>query len=79
MRVEVPPFCGFNERLLRCAGRKVGFGFVGLKACIVEPSGEEHLHGSAAEPVALLVVRADAAYAGTVAFRDDGGERLVAA
>ncbi len=79
MCAEVPPFRGFDEGLLRCAGRKVGLGFVGLKACIVEPGGEEHLHGSAAKPVSLFVVRTDAADAGAVAFRDDGGERLVAA
>jgi len=50
-----------------------------LESVIVEPGGEEHLEGAAAEPVALLVVRADAADAGAEAFRDEGGECLVAA
>src|SRR3984885_13029865 len=43
-----------------------------------DPVDEEHLDGSAAIPVALLVVRADLANPGTEALRDEGGEVLVA-
>ena len=44
----------------------------------VEPVDEEHLHCTAAVPVALLVVGADLADAGAEALRDDGGQGLVA-
>ena len=79
VRREVVGLCRGDERLLRHARGEVGLAVVGLQAGAVDPGGEEHLHSAAAEPVALLVVGADAADAGAEAFRNECGEGLVAA
>ena len=75
LRSEVEHLRGLDEVGLRCV-----FGEHGADLILfaVEPVDEEHLHGAAAIPVALLVVRADLADACAEALRDDRGQGLVA-
>ena len=60
-------------------GGNVGRPSLVSKAVVVEPGAEKHLHRAAAEPVALLIIRADAADAGAEALWDKRRKRLVAA
>ena len=75
LRSEVEHLRGLDEVGLRCVFREHGADLILLA---VEPVDEEHLHGAAAIPVALLVVGADLADACAEALRDDGGQGLVA-
>src|ERR1700679_1929863 len=79
VRGEIPGFRRSYQRLLRGAGRKVRLGVIRLQAVVIKPGSKEHLHRTAAKPVALLVIGPNAANAGSKALRNDGGQRFVSA
>ena len=78
MRVEIEGLRFLHQFLLRRILWEHRLGIV-LESVVVQPGTKQHLHGAAAKPVSLLVVRSHATHACPEALGNEGGQRFVAA